>query len=1200
MAIYTGGKSKAISSPRHLTLRHARRKTRLSKIARGLLSAAEDDQPVLKPGEEKLNSFWAPGLEAGPKHIISATQTIKSNNQPDLVLTSEQDFYVDAPQFSLPEGSVYSVFPPSGYPEDANILPHVVLSDPHLPWERRGSPKDDHRGDKRNKVPWLMLFSFTQEELKLAPDAFGGSTEVKQTPTGAVNMTVGDLWDITGSAASGVTTPITKELGPENIKDARGDFIFVKPDLFKSMFSTFDDNNTRVVPASPDTTKYKYLAHVRNINTTGMAEAGKEDVGIFSVVVGSRAGVLANTAPTAVSVHLVSIEGVEEMTSWADDKKYIALCSLHSWNYTVNPPGTLNVHDAFVHLGETLDLLRAPDAIINPLLRANDKVSQRLAQRLQDGYSLVKYRVQTGEKTMALYRGPFTPTVVAPQGGGSADDREVNLRCSNSGQDLQVLDREVGLMDVSYSVAWQVGRMLALGDQGFAAALVRHRVAIQGGAMKAAKVDVVRGVADKTFRTRTDLLADLKETAGHLGRIHLGDDNGDDNNDGDDGGDPPRFLPGSPRKRWHRPRLPKHQYPPLHFNAPDIKTRYLHHATNIAHRLAQSKSGPGTIYDETNDPVSTDWMQILAWILDRMFLSGIPSHYLLTDPSHLPTESLRFFYIDPNWVDALIDGALSLGNHMGEDRDRVAIKQAINTFLHHVPEHQTHAPQIPTYGFYLRSDLVTMFPDLKVSTEPEPPKGVLPDKAPLLRHEIVADGVMLGLLDRLPDPSVTSDFQGLCFTQPPHQQRFAVGYELSAEKLSIDLRHQYTVDQETRETDKSRHKPLVEFSTTPSDTKNWFTWSSDPSDETKKNDLRVVRLPFYAEEQTRILMEKMDKKYFDDDQPNAALLGMQLNDAFYRLVVSATEQRAAEAFERIREDGPPKVRALGRLGVPYIRRSLSGKDGDEGEDNERGDTGDGGGELEEEPQLEVTPPNALFQRHPTYRPHPSTLALNRSPHVRNLPIPLYDPSEHGRLPPTRTPPNEPPSTVSLAALTTKDKGVSADKTDPAGPPIFSCYTFTSGYGSVQTNADPLPQDMIFSIQATNTASSNYQLIEFQIWVPLGTVDNPDNHCLFPSYSGPGARMLSNLRFNVLPMLADMQGVPCLVFRLLPRSASGWTSVRPVRELSFLLCLATPNGTYGGGASTLVTLYTAAYYKYVAEKTPVQGKFVVALKKNEDV
>ncbi|EAQ91830.1 hypothetical protein CHGG_00065 [Chaetomium globosum CBS 148.51] len=1164
MAIFTGGKSRAISSPRHLTLRHSRRKALHNKITRGILPPEDDDQPILKPGEEKLNSFWAPGLEAGPVHTIVATQTVKApGSADDLVLVSEQDFYVDAPQFSLPEGSVYSCYPPSGYPEDHRILPHVVLSDPHLPWERRGSPKDDALGDKRNKVPWLALFTFTQDELRLAPDALGGF-QFKQTPTLAVNMTVEQLWDITTANSPVQKTP---EWNPDVIKSAKGDFIFMKPDLFKSLFSTFGDDNKREVPATPATTKYKYLAHVRNINTTGMAVAGVEDVGIFSVVVGSRSGPLVNEAPVSVSVHLVSIEGVEDMKAFPDNKPLMALCSLHSWNYTVNPPGMLNVHDAFVHLGTAplgLNLLRAPDATIEAVSKMSDKVSPRLAERLKDGYSLVKYRVQTGEETVALYRSPFTPTVVAPLPHRN--------RCSNSGQDLQILDREVGIMDVTYSVAWQVGRLLALGDQGFTAALARFRTAIHTLAMKESKIHVVRAVGgDSSLRRRVDVLENLKQTVSHLRNIHLGEEH-DGDGVGGPGGDS-GFVPGPPKQRWRRNRLTKKQYPQLGFNGIQVKDQYLEKAKEAAYKLSMGKDGK--IYDETNDPVSTDWMQLLAWVMDRMFLSGVPAHYLISDPSHLPHEGLRFFYIDPNWVDAMIDGALSLANHNGEDRDRVAIKLAINRYIHHIPEHQTHPPQIPTYGFYMRSDLVTMYPDLKVTTNPPPPDGTIPDKAPLLRHEIVSDGVMLGLLDRLPG---ATDFDGLVFTQPPHQQRFAAGYRLSKEDIGIEIWRQYTVDMKTQESDPLLHKHLIPaFQMKQEDQKNWFTWNSDPS--VPNNNLRVVRLPFYAEEQARLLQEKMERKYFDDGVPNSALLAMQLNDPFYRLIITAKDTAMSSMLEKL-VDTNNKPRALQLIEPSHIRRLIEG--GDKDDDHE--------GEVPESTSVVIEPISAtsLYTRHESYQPPPHVFKANLAPHI-NSNLPLYDPTHFARHALVGI---KPPG-----ALASTDTLIyTPQPEDPAGPPIYDCAVYSTGSSYVKTcsPANALPQDLVFSIQVSNTRT-DYRLTELQIIIPLGEADDADSHTLFPAYDGPGPRMLSNLRFVVLPAQGTFDGQRCLVLRILPRSANGWTAIRLVKELSFLLCLAQVNNTFQGQGRTFVTLYTAAYYKYVFETQPRQGQFTVTLR-----
>jgi hypothetical protein len=48
-------------------------------------------------------------------------------------------------------------------------------------------------------------------------------------------------------------------------------------------------------------------------------------------------------------------------------------------------------------------------------------------------------------------------------------------------------------------------------------------------------------------------------------------------------------------------------------------------------------------------------------------LSEIPFPYLVADMSQLPVESIRFFYIDTNWVNALVSGAFSIGRSCSDE-----------------------------------------------------------------------------------------------------------------------------------------------------------------------------------------------------------------------------------------------------------------------------------------------------------------------------------------------------------------------------------------------------------------------------------------------------------------------------------------------------------------------------------------------------
>lgn len=59
---------------------------------------------------------------------------------------------------------------------------------------------------------------------------------------------------------------------------------------------------------------------------------------------------------------------------------------------------------------------------------------------------------------------------------------------------------------------------------------------------------------------------------------------------------------------------------------------------------------------------------VANWLTALALFEGVPFNYLVPDDRMLPPESARFFYVDPNWLAAASDGALSIGRTTSFDQ----------------------------------------------------------------------------------------------------------------------------------------------------------------------------------------------------------------------------------------------------------------------------------------------------------------------------------------------------------------------------------------------------------------------------------------------------------------------------------------------------------------------------------------------------
>ncbi|KAK6338297.1 hypothetical protein TWF730_002361 [Orbilia blumenaviensis] len=1073
-------------SPRYLTLRHAQ------KLA---LNAGEqqpeDDPEKLGPGEERLYSYYAPNLKGGNYQIkvdqkINSPAQAATGNQVAIAAdnlstpTTYQDFTVVTPHFTLPKNSVHSTYPPQGYACDSNVAPHIVLNDVHLPWENNATAKTLPDPD-RSMVPWLALLTFTQDELQIQSaeldQIFGAGTALrnaaKPDATFAFNMKVTDVNNL---AKSSNPATINSSVPVPTDSSQMANIIFVPSALYPCFFSAYDANGARQGTPN-DVSRYQYLSHVRDINTEGMANSGIEDVGIFSVVVSHRSGPLNITQPSPTVVHLVSIENVETM-SYNASLSRVAMVSLYSWTYTCNPPGSFNVFDAFEHLaGPGLGLLRAPASFI-PAPDGTTTTTQ-LINLLNDGYTLTRYRTQAGDETAAIVRGALTPVSVPFPLTNTWTTQ------SNSGSDLQIYNSDLGLMDITYSAAWQLGKSMALADVTFTAALSRIRRSIHTQATELTKVALLK--KQGAYKSREDVVSSLPDSIEKLASIHQGGGyyNGPDSDT---------------TNRWQKAvtrtqvKIPK--------DSDEYKKSYLKHVNKVAADLAGTTDGPG-FYNEVNTPRSTDWMTLLAWVLDRMVLSNIPPQYLILDSKYLPLESLNFFNIDQNWTYALIDGALSLANHLNDDDDtiRTSIWTTIKSYLNTVDPTLKYKPQVPLYGFLLRSDVVSRFPDLRVSAT-----VAQTDVGPaLVRHVNLDSGLMLGLLESLPG---SSGLTNLVFTQPPHQQSFIIADGLSDTSFETEFKRIYTVT--TSDPDSGKSLGTVTWT-------NPATAGQSPVFIWKDGDVdaRVMLFPAWSDYLLQYLNDNMNKTgtYFSDTVATSALVGLQMNYPIYILPInpSTTTQLSTPQKSQhtsVPSDQPTEASPAEQL--PGVDTPTSSGSTSAGILKGTGQTG----------KTSSKPSAAL--------PRSVGTASATSPHFTRLLVPKL-----------RSNP--------LAFI---------DEGGPSNRPVYKV-------GVVQLNSDPnyIPiitgtgyyLDLVFSVQLKHIPPGVWNLSEIQVEIPMGQPDpkNPSlPKYLTSGYDGPGPTMLRNLRLNVA--VTPDETTKQLVFSLIPRSTSGAITLDQATDASFLL------------------------------------------------
>jgi hypothetical protein len=595
------------------------------------------------------DNYEAP-IPAGSYRLV-LQQTVNLQGEAARHYYRDQKFEILAPRYAIEADEIQAQFPPSGGKADyRNTLPHLVLGARNLPWERRlgADPRE----------PWLALLVVSEQDVIDGKVVFKTGTVANLAPHSNT-----EWW-----LREGTATVLVPKFNRTEDANTPVRLLDLNLDTFR-----------KLCPSRKD---LPLLAHIRQVDTADKVPLEMVADGDFSVLVANRLPPLgANT------IYLISLEGWTELldTSAPQPSSRIRLITLANWTFVNDPAG----HDTFGGLMENLKGNSKLFGITLPATSGEEYVDKALAR----GYVPLDYKPVASTPTFAWYRGPLTPL---PR-------QRLTDAIFERADAATIFDTANGIMDLSYSSAWELGRLLALSSPAFVKGLQLFVEGRQNAAEFAREIEEFLKLHSSSFKD------DIR---------------------GDKG-------------------------------------------------LEQVK-----VTDE-----------LVQWIARLVLLYPVPFHYLVPHQSLLPSESLSFFHLDDNWVDALLDGAFSIAVRDVVKERKALRKDLQNALSKIVYQHRLRLQgqnptwsadesymSIPKSGFLLRSRIVTGWPgvELTVKTNARPD----PNLPQILRFDQIADGVLFCLVRGL--------IEKVTFREPREGLTFGIGSDgkLTARKTgkTLDVR----------------------------------------------------------------------------------------------------------------------------------------------------------------------------------------------------------------------------------------------------------------------------------------------------------------------------------------------------------------------------------------------------------------------------
>lgn len=359
---------------------------------------------------------YEPPLKAG-KFQIKVEQVTSLNN---CSLASEMiDVTVAAERFRLAPDQIYSMYPPreavGNYTE---CLPHIVLNRKTLPWERTLLGSD-------SSTPWLVLLVFDETD---------GIEVIDNTCQEALRP------------QPGFFVPSLTLKDYEKPEDPCT-YIHVPADLI-----------TEILPYAEAIT---LLAHGKGVSLDHKVTDASVKDNWFATLVTNRFCLEPEDQLHSIrhTACLVSLEGFENCvrdeqsrrSAWAGCHT-VRMITLANWSFSMTK--------ADFDFGSTFHTLDAA-MMATPYDGSNEQI-----QQLCDlGYYPMNHQVRDGSQTVSWYQPPLIPY----------DEPKEASSCARFADQHLAYDPDIGMLDIRFSSAWQIGKSMALADQSFAHKLYAWR-----------------------------------------------------------------------------------------------------------------------------------------------------------------------------------------------------------------------------------------------------------------------------------------------------------------------------------------------------------------------------------------------------------------------------------------------------------------------------------------------------------------------------------------------------------------------------------------------------------------------------------------------------------------------------------------------------------------------------------------------------